>query len=203
MTRATLTPSETPASVRSKKRVEARQGQKHPIGLRRQRRKSVSLIKSTAALDLLRVPAIENVEHGDGNSKLAAHAPDAFQGVDKKVAAISLSLESGINADHRDECRRDLPVARSGATVARRKILIVDRMRIEGIIADQAIVSICQDENTQISGLRQLVCCLAQEIINLVNTACKGRAIVAHGIERYDPQCRPRSFAAHWLEIVR
>lgn len=203
MRRQAFTFSETLVSVRRKETVERGQRQKHPIGLHRQGRKSVSLIKATAALDLLGVSTIEDVEHGNGNSQIAACAPDAFQGIGQKVGTISLPLKTGIDADHCDEGRWDLPMARSSANVAGRKILIVDHMRIEGIIADQAVVGICQDENTQIAGLRQLIGRLAQKIIDLVNTACKACAIMARGIERFDPQRRLRGFAAHWPEIVR
>lgn len=203
MRRQALALSGAIASARRKESVGRGQRQEHPILLHRQGRKSVSRIKATAPLDLLHVSTIEDVEHDNDNSQIATCSPDAFRGIDKKVGTISLPLKTGINADHRDERRWDLPMARSSASVTGRKIPIVDRKRIEGIIANQAIVGVCQDEHTQVTGLRQLVGRLAQTIINLVDTSCKGCAIVARDIERFDPQRSLRAFTDHWLEIVR
>lgn len=184
-------------------RVQARQRQEHAQWLCGEGLKTIAKIQCRATVDLHSVATVENIEHRHGNSQVPARTPYAFQSIDKKVATKSLPLKLGIHANHGDERGRNLAVTGPCPAKARGQILIIDGMGVEGIIAQDIILSVRHDENAKITGLNELVGGLAQEIVDLRHAAGKSPAIMARRIKRLDPRRPLRFCIAHRLETVR
>jgi hypothetical protein len=191
------------ASMRREQSFERRERQKQSVRLSRERLEPVTHVQHSATLDLTWVPAIQDVEHHNSNPQVASCAPDALKRIDKQVTAIAFTLEAGIHTYHGDKGRRYLSVSRSRPAKAGRQIAIIDRMRVQRIIANKIAAHVCHNEDPQVAGLREFVGSLAQIIIDLSDPACEAHTVMARWVERFDPHHWRRQFCAHWLEIVR
>ena len=86
-------------------------GQEEPEGLRYQRLKSVAAVEFQSPFDALRVPAVQNIEHNDGDTNGVGRDKDAPEGVNQEIASEPPTRISRVDANHGDVGRRDLPVS--------------------------------------------------------------------------------------------
>ncbi len=152
--------------------------------------KAVALVEFLAASGQTGISIVKNIKHDYGDPQAFSGERDALQRIHEQITSIATSCISLINADHGNVCGWDRPMARTGSGIGLRQFLIVDRMGIDRIEADDLASCANHDIDAQIAGLGQFVRGLFEEIVDLLNTTGKSRPIMFFRIERlYDQPC--------------
>jgi hypothetical protein len=166
------------------KRSYSRHGQKQPKRIGNQRYKAVAEIQSLAPRNLSRFTAVEYIQHDDRNAESLRGSGKARQTIDQQIAAIALSLNAAVDADHRNVGSWNVTVCRPCPREAARQCCVFDGVCVRCVEAQHIASGIDHDEGSQIVGLRKFVCRLAKEIVDLGDPARKRRPIMSVGIER-------------------
>jgi hypothetical protein len=159
-------------------------GQKQPKRIENQRRKAITEIQSLAPRDLRRVTAVEHIQHDDRNAESLRRSGKARQAIDQQIAAIALSLNAAVDANHRNVGGGNVAVCWPCSCETARQFCVFDGVCVRCVKAQHIARGTDHDEGSQIVGLRQFVCRLAKEIVDLRYTTGKRRPIMPFGIER-------------------
>ncbi|MDP9813822.1 hypothetical protein J2W42_006698 [Rhizobium tibeticum] len=164
--------------------------------------KPVSDVEVLALLRFSGVSAIEYIQDDDGRADLLRNPGNPLEAIGEKNAAVSTASKSFVATDHGDVRGRDRAVARTIASEFSRQFVVINRMSIDCVEADDRLLVLRrQHPNTKIICLRELVGRLPDEVIDLANATRKSRPIVFGRIERLDDKLRFYGFC-HYLEMT-